>query len=44
MLDEHAGLQASADQLFVQLEESRMGSLAALDLLRNALLEHLHGH
>ena len=43
LLDEHSGLQASADQLFVQLEESRMGSLAALDLLRNALLEHLHG-
>ena len=43
LLREHAGLQASANQLFVQLEESRMGSLAALDLLRNALLEHLHG-
>ena len=43
LLDEHSGLQTSADQLFVQLEESRLGSLAALDLLRNALLEHLHG-
>ena len=43
LLDERAGVQASADQLFVQLEESRMGSLAALDLLRNALLEQMHG-
>ncbi len=40
LIDERAGLQTSADQLFVQLEESRMGSLAALDLLRSALLEH----
>ena len=42
LLDERAGLQARADQLFVQLEDARTGTLAALDLLRDALLERLH--
>jgi predicted nuclease with TOPRIM domain len=42
LLDERTRLRARADQLFVQLEDSRTGTLAALDLLRDALLERLH--
>jgi chromosome segregation ATPase len=43
LLSERAGLQASADELFAQLEEARTSSMAELDLLRDALLEQRSG-